>query len=163
MQVPNNILYLPPQKILMKNTIQLLFLLTLLVGLSSCGSDSNNKETAREERPSMIKKYRDDGTLSSANPVDEDGKVHGVRTNFYEDGKTIHSKVTYVHGSKQGPALWYYKNGQVHEHTAFEGGRKQGVTKKYYPSGELMEELTYEKGEVQPGAKKFDRQGKVIK
>lgn len=146
----------------MKNSIQLLLLLALLLGISSCGSDNKKDEAAQEEGPSMVKKYRDDGTLSSVNPVDEEGYVDGVKTNYYEDGKTVHSKVTYVHGRKEGPALWYYKNGQVHEHTAFQDGRKQGVTKKYYPSGELMEELTYEQGEVLPGAKKFNKSGTEI-
>lgn len=51
--------------------------------------------------------------------------------NYYEDGK------------KHGPALLYYKNGQVHEHTNFHYGRKQGLAKKYYKTGQLMEELTY--------------------
>ncbi len=147
----------------MKQTIHYLALVILLTGLYSCGADNKKEAGSQEDNSSLIKKYRDDGTLSSANPVDEEGFVSGVKTNYYEDGKTVHSKVTYVHGSKEGPALWYYKNGQVHEHTAFHKGKKQGLTKKYYPTGELMEELSYEQGEAQPGAKKFKRQGQEIK
>ena len=147
----------------MKKNIQFLALLLLMVGLISCGTDKKKERNSQEESPSMVKKYRDDGTLNSINPVDEEGYVDGVKINFYEDGKTIHSRITYDHGRKHGPALWYYKNGQVHEHTAYYFGRKQGLTKKYYPTGELMEELTYEQGEVQPGAKKYNKQGKEIK
>jgi antitoxin component YwqK of YwqJK toxin-antitoxin module len=145
----------------MKRTIQFFTLLILIAGISSCGSDNKKEEKGQEATESMVKKYNNDGTLSSVNPVDEEGYVHGVKTNFYEDGKTIHSKVTYDHGRKHGPALWYYKNGQIHEHTSFYFGRKQGLTKKYYPTGELMEELSYEKGEVQPGGKKYNRSGEV--
>lgn len=145
----------------MKKTIQFFTLLILVAGISSCGSDSKKEEKGQEVTESIVKKYNDDGTLSSVNPLDKEGYVHGVKTNYYEDGKTIHSKVTYDHGHKHGPALWYYKNGQVHEHTSFSSGHKQGLTKKYYPTGELMEELSYEKGEVQPGGKKYKRSGEV--
>lgn len=146
----------------MKKTTHYLALILLLTGIFSCGTDSKKETSTKDEATSMVKKYRDDGTLSSANPVDEEGYVDGVKTNYYEDGKTVHSKITYEHGRKQGPAIWYYKNGQIHEHTSFHFGRKQGLTKKYYPTGELMEELTYEQGEVQPGAKKYNRQGQII-
>jgi antitoxin component YwqK of YwqJK toxin-antitoxin module len=145
----------------MKKTIQFFFLLMLIAGISSCGSDNKKEQKGQEANDSIVKKYNDDGTLSSVNPVDEEGYVNGVKTNFYEDGKTSHSKVTYDHGRKHGPALWYYKNGQIHEHTSFYFGRKQGLTKKYYPTGELMEELSYEKGEVQPGGKKYKKSGEV--
>jgi len=145
----------------MKKTIQFFTLLILVAGLSSCGGDSKKEPKGQDGTENLVKKYNDDGILSSVNPVDEEGFVHGVKTNFYEDGKTIHSKVTYDHGSKHGPALWYYKNGQIHEHTSFYEGRKQGLTKKYYPTGELMEELSYEKGEVQPGGKKYKKSGEV--
>ena len=147
----------------MKQTIHYLALILLLTGLFSCGADNKKEAGSQDENSSLVKKYRDDGTLSSVNPVDEEGYVNGVKTNYYEDGKTVHSKVTYDHGRKHGPALWYYKSGQTHEHTSFYFGRKQGLTKKYYPTGELMEELSYEQGEVQPGAKKFNRQGQEIK
>jgi len=147
----------------MKKTIRLLAVLLLIAGISSCGTGDNKEQNGQEENPSIVKRRRDDGTLSSVNPVDKDGYVHGVKTNYYEDGKTVHSKITYVNGRKHGPALWYYRNGQAHEHTSFHYGRKQGLTKKYYPTGELMEELTYEQGEVQPGAKKYKRSGEVIK
>ena len=134
----------------------------LVASITGCSSGNKENQKDQEEKPSMVKKRRDDGTLSSVNPVDDEGYVHGVKINYYEDGKTVHSRVTYDHGRKHGPALWYYKSGQVHEHTAFHYGRKQGLTKKYYKTGELMEELTYEQGEVQ-GSKKYNRQGGIIK
>lgn len=146
----------------MKRFTQILAISLMMIGLIACGSDDKKTDKAGEESPAMIKKNREDGTLSSVNPVDEEGFVHGVKTNYYEDGKTIHSRVTYVHGQKEGPALWYYKNGQIHEHTAFHLGKKHGLTKKYYKSGELLEEVIYDKGEAQPGAKKYNRQGEVI-
>ncbi len=147
----------------MKKTIRFFALLLLITGISSCTTDQKKGEKSQEETPSLVRKYNDDGTASSITPVDEEGFIDGVKINYYEDGKTIHSKITYDHGRKHGPALWYYKNGQVYEHTSYYFGRKQGLTKKYYPTGELLEELTYEQGEVQPGGKKYNKQGQETK
>ncbi len=131
--------------------LRFLTVLLLLAGFMGCSNnDTGKKENTETESPKMVKKRRDDGTLSSINPVNEEGYVHGVKVNYYEDGKTIHSRVSYVNGRKHGPALWYYKNGQIHEHTGFHYGRKQGLTKKYYKTGELMEELNYKQGELVP-------------
>jgi len=110
----------------------------LTAGLAACGTGNKEDQTDQKEDSSIVKKRRDDGTLSSINPLDTDGYIDGVKINFYEDGKTVHSRITYEHGRKQGPALWYYKNGQVHEHTAYYFGRKHGLTKKYYDTGELI-------------------------
>ena len=140
-----------------------MILVLFTTAFAGCGSgDRESGKNSEEETPSMVKKRRDDGTLSSVNPLDEDGYVHGVKVNYYEDGKTVHSKITYDHGRKHGPALWYYKNGQVHEHTSFHYGRKQGLTRKYYEDGSLLEELTYEHGEVLPGKKTYTRSGELI-
>lgn len=146
----------------MRKTIQILAIVLLTAGLAACGTGNKDVNSDQKEDSSIVKKRRDDGTLSSVNPVDEEGYVHGVKINYYEDGKTVHSRITYEHGRKQGAALWYYKNGQVHEHTAYYFGRKQGLTKKYYDTGELMEELTYEQGEVQPGTKKYRKSGELF-
>ena len=145
----------------MNRLIQLLIVLILVPGTVACSSKNGTSDEV-EKQSSMVKKRRDDGTLSSINPVDEDGYVHGVKTNFYEDGKTVHSKVSYNHGRKHGPAIWYYKNGNVYEHTNFIYGRKNGLTKRYYDTGELMEEFTYDTGEELPGKKKYTREGTLL-
>jgi antitoxin component YwqK of YwqJK toxin-antitoxin module len=148
---------------MMRSFLRLLLMLLFTVFLAGCGSPEDGSAASKNEDPSStVKKLRDDGTLSSVNPVDEEGYVHGVKVNYYEDGKTVHSRITYDHGRKHGPALWYYKNGQVYEHTNFHYGQKQGLTRKYYDTGELMEELAYEQGEELPGKKTFNKQGALI-
>lgn len=147
----------------MKRLIQLLAIFTLVTGTVACSSENENSADGNtDEQSSMVRKRRDDGTLSSMNPVDTDGYVHGVKINFYEDGRTIHSKVSYDHGRKHGPAIWYYKNGNVYEQVNFVYGRKNGLTKRYYDTGELMEEFTYDTGEELPGKKKYNRDGSLI-
>jgi len=115
-----------------------------------------------EDKPSVVKKRREDGTLSSINPVDEDGYVHGVKVVFYDDGRTVHSKVTYEHGRKHGPAIWFFKSGKIYEHTNYYYNRKNGITKRYYETGQLMEEVTYDAGEKLPGKKKYNKEGELI-
>ena len=136
--------------------------LWIIAALMGCNNGQDATEKEQEEGPEMVRRYRDDGTLSSINPVDEEGYVHGVKINYYEDGVHVHSKVTYEHGRKHGPAIWYYGSGRVYEHTSFHYGKRDGPTKRYYESGELMEESTYEMGEELPDKKKYDREGNLL-
>ena len=143
------------------------FHLTLLVLLSlfivSCNQET--KQTVQAEtgdQARVVKKKREDGTLSSLNPLDEEGYVHGVKVNFYDDGLSVHSKVTYEHGRKHGPAIWFFKNGKVYEYSTYYMNRKNGVTRRYYETGELYEEISYDAGEELPGKKKYNKEGELI-
>jgi len=144
----------------MKNTLIYMLILSLAILSPSCGSGSKKSESSQsEEQSNMVKKKREDGTLSSMNPLDEEGYVHGVKVNFYEDGLTVHSKVTYEHGRKHGPAIWFFKNGKIYEHTTFFQNRKHGLTRRYYESGEIMEEVEFNTGDELPGKKKYRKDG----
>ncbi len=145
-----------------QHLIYLLLTIILFSGTASCVSTSQPNENKEKTQSGKVTKQRDDGTISSVSSVDENGYVHGVRVNYYEDGKTVHSRITYEHGRKHGPAIWYYKNGQIYEHTSYYQNRKHGVTKRYYKTGELMEEVTYEAGEELPGKKRYNSSGKLI-
>jgi len=147
----------------MRNLFHILLILIISTGIMACNSESRKSDSSEnEDQSSMVKKRRDDGTLSSLNPLDEDGYTHGVKVLFYEDGITVHSKITYAHGRKHGPAIWFFKNGEIFEHTNFNYGRRNGLTKRYYETGELMEEVTFERGEELPGKKKYTKEGKLI-
>jgi antitoxin component YwqK of YwqJK toxin-antitoxin module len=147
----------------MNKLLKMLFLVLMGALLTGCGSGNEGPGAGKKKDDSnVVIKRREDGTVSSVNPLDEEGFVHGIQVNYYEDGKTLHSKVTYVHGTKQGPALWYYKNGQVYEHTAYVRGLREGLTRKYYENGVLMEETTYSQGKELPGKKRYDRRGEPI-
>ena len=147
----------------MKKMLQLILILCLTFPMNSCKQGKEATEQAAEENtPNMVKKKREDGSLSSLNPVDEEGYVHGVKVNFYEDGLTVHSKITYLHGRKHGPAIWFFKSGKIYEHTDYYQNRKNGLTKRYYETGELYEETTYDTGEELPGKKRYTRAGELI-
>jgi len=146
----------------MRNRITYLLILAFMMGIFACNADTASSNQEEEDQPKMVKKRREDGSLSSINPVDEEGYVHGVRVNFYEDGLTVHSKVTYQNGRKHGPAIWFFKNGKIYEHTNYYQNRKNGITKRYYETGELYEETSYDTGEELPGKKKYTKEGKLI-
>jgi antitoxin component YwqK of YwqJK toxin-antitoxin module len=147
----------------MKKTLKYLLIVTLVLSGISCASGPKAEDQANtDEEAHMVKKRREDGTLSSINPVDEEGYIHGVKVNFYEDGLTVHSKVTYDHGRKHGPAIWFFKNGKIYEHTTFYHNRKHGLTKRYYETGELKEEVEFDAGEELPGRKKYTKEGELI-
>jgi len=147
----------------MKKNLQSILILALSILIVSCNPGKKETEQAEDENtPQLVKKRREDGTLSSINPVDEEGYVHGVKVNFYEDGLTVHSKITYEHGRKHGPAMWFFKSGKIYEHTEFYQNRRNGVCKRYYESGELYEETNYEAGEELPGKKRYNKAGEEI-
>ena len=147
----------------MKKMLQLILLVSLSILITSCNQGKDATEQAQEEdTPQMVKKRREDGTLSSLNPVDEQGYVHGVKVNFYEDGLTVHSKITYAHGRKHGPAIWFFKSGKIYEYTTYYQNRKNGLTKRYYETGELYEETEFDTGKELPGKKRYSKDGKLI-
>jgi antitoxin component YwqK of YwqJK toxin-antitoxin module len=142
----------------------LILVLSLSILITSCNQGKESGEQQSDENTSnVVKKRREDGTLSSLNPVDEEGYIHGVKVNFYEDGVTVHSKVTYEHGRKHGPAIWFFKSGKIYEHTNYYQNRKNGLTKRYYESGELYEETMFDAGEELPGKKVYNKEGELIK
>jgi antitoxin component YwqK of YwqJK toxin-antitoxin module len=141
-----------------------LTLFTLLsISIVSCNQETKQAaQTETGDQNKLVKKKRKDGTLSSINPLDEEGYVHGVKVNFYDDGLSVHSKVTYEHGRKHGPAIWFFKNGKIYEYSTYYQNRKHGVTKRYYETGELYEELSYDTGEEMPGKKRYTKEGELI-
>lgn len=147
----------------MKNKLQLILLISLSILITSCkqGTESSEEQSDGND-PQMVRKKREDGTLSSLNPVDEEGYVHGVKVNFYEDGLTVHSKITYEHGRKHGAAIWFFKSGKIYEHTNFDQNKKNGLTKRYYETGELYEETMFDAGEELPGKKTYNKDGELI-
>ena len=143
--------------------LNLLLIFSISMLMLSCNQQKESTEQPGEEdAPKVVKKRRDDGSLSSLNPVDEEGYVHGVKINFYEDGLTVHSKITYEHGRKHGSAIWFFKSGKIYEHTTFYQNRENGLTKRYYESGELYEEIMYDTGEELPGKKRYSKEGELL-
>lgn len=135
----------------------------VLIFLTSCTNTSESEDADETgSKPEVVIKKRDDGTLSSVNQVDEMGLGHGLRVTYFDDGKTIYSRISLSHGLKQGPSIRYYRNGQIFEHANFELGKKQGLTRKYHKNGALLSECEYEAGHPKPGLKEYREDGSLI-
>ncbi len=130
--------------------------------ISCSQSELNRDYVLKGDGMEIIVKRRDDGTLSSVNQVDSGGVVHGTRVTYYPDGKTIYSKLTFEHGKKHGPCIWYYKNGQVFKHGTYKDGKKHGPTRKFYKNGNLQAEFNCEDNIVLPGLKEYEMDGTLI-
>lgn len=136
--------------------------LLLLLPYTCFHSLDSEPATSGDDQAEIVTKKRADGTLSSVNQVDENMRVHGVRVTYYADGKTVYSKLTFVHGLKEGPSIRYYENGQIFEHANYREGKKDGLTRKYYKDGRLLSECRYQNGNVLPGLKEYDENGNLI-
>jgi len=141
------------------NYISLFLVLSISL---SCGHTPREEDVGSENRPQTIIKRREDGTISSVNQVVDGTLVHGIRTTYYGDGKTIYSKQTFKYGKKQGPANWYYTNGQIFKQSNFEDGERDGLTRVYYKNGSLSAEFESEKGIVLPGLKEYSPDGRLL-
>jgi len=142
--------------------ISSLIILTLVLSTSCSNSRETEDKTSSDPEAEVVRKKRDDGTLSSVNQVDEMGRVHGLRITYFEDGKTIHSKLAFNHGIKQGPSIRYYRNGQIFEHSSFENGKKHGISRKYHKDGTLLSECEFKDGHAKPGLKEYKPDGTLI-
>ncbi len=147
----------------MRTLLSLILILNATLLVSSCKQGTESVQEQQDENsPRVVRKMNENGKLSSLNPVDEQGYLNGVKVNFYEDGVTVHSRVTYAHGRKHGPAIWYFKSGKIYEETNYFQNRRNGVTRRYYETGELYEETTYDTGVELPGKKRYDKDGTLI-
>jgi antitoxin component YwqK of YwqJK toxin-antitoxin module len=140
----------------------ILLFLMVLTAFSCQPSSHGEGAAAGEDGDSLVFRKRDDGTISSVNQVDEEGKVHGLRVTYYQDGRTVYSKQSFQHGTKQGPAAFFYTNGQLFKQTNFKDGKREGLTRVYYRDGSLAAEFESDQGLVLPGLKEYDRSGRLL-
>lgn len=142
---------------------QIVFLfLICAVALSCARSDEAIKEKSDDPEANIVYKRRKDGSISSANQVDENNVVHGIRVTYYGDGKTVRSRISVERGIKQGPSIKYYYNGQVYEHISFKDGEKHGLCRKYHKNGQLLAEFEYSNGLALPGLKEYGKDGVLV-
>lgn len=143
---------------------QIVFLLFILAAAFSCvRSDEAVEEDSDDQESNVVFKRRKDGTISSANQVDENNMVHGMRVSYYGDGKTVRSRISVERGIKQGPAIKYYNNGQVFEHINYKDGEKHGPCRKYHKNGQLLAVFEYNNGITLPGLKEYGTDGVLVR
>jgi antitoxin component YwqK of YwqJK toxin-antitoxin module len=68
-----------------------------------------------------------------------------VKKQFYPDGKVL-SEITYRGSKKEGPAKYYYQNGNVEITCIYKNDKLDGLFEKFYPDGRIQEKTNYKNG-----------------
>jgi antitoxin component YwqK of YwqJK toxin-antitoxin module len=114
-------------------------------------------------------------------------RPHGTWTYYFEDGKTVSVRETYVNGQLQGSRVTYYANGEkkaeetymynlitgtvknyredgsVESVVEFRASRPHGLFTAYYPNGKIKEQGEFVAGKKHKEWKEFDEHGNVTK
>jgi antitoxin component YwqK of YwqJK toxin-antitoxin module len=67
---------------------------------------------------------------------------------YYKNGKK-NSSITYLDlkdSIPNGPANWWYENGQLEEEVNFINGHQDGIGKHYYNNGQIKEKVSFTNG-----------------
>ncbi len=96
-----------------------------------------NKETG--EKNGWFRKYYDGQLFEAA--MYREGKLHGERQIFDEDGEQIISE-HYSDGLYEGIYQSFYPGGRLKLEGLYTAGSMEGEWRKYYESGQLMEIVT---------------------
>jgi len=150
-----------------------IILLVIVAALTLVGCSPNFVEE-RDDQGNLIAKfemkdelkhgkyigYHPDGSIFEESTY-IDGKVHGIRSLFYEGNKKIKTTEKYVNGIMDGLFEEYHTNGQVAFTGLFVNDAMQGIWKKYNESGQLLEEVTFKDSEENGPFKEYHTNGQL--
>ena len=71
-----------------------------------------------------------------------DGKVNGLKKQYYESGK-IKTEIPFKVGKENGVKKEYYESGKIKTEIPFKDGKENGLKKQYDESGKIVQETTY--------------------
>lgn len=137
-------------------------LISILIALPAFGQDKSKKLSffpTLEQREGLVYKmngkkpftgfskttYNNGNTYVSASF--KDGKLHGVYTAYYLDGKKM-GLTHYKNGIKKGEAKSWHKNGILASEVTFINNKKDGKVVTYYANGQKSREAFFDKGTV---------------
>lgn len=67
---------------------------------------------------------------------------------YYDNGQVQHEFNFNQNGKREGPAKYFYENGQLAIEGNFQNGQETGVFKEYYENGDVKAEKTFNAGQV---------------
>lgn len=77
----------------------------------------------------------------------KEGRLDGIRKEFYGDGESLKSETTFVNGKLNGVRKTYSQNGKVETEKEYKMGIEDGFDKRYhYETGELTLDTYYKEG-----------------
>ena len=78
--------------------------------------------------------------------------MHGLRTQYYNDGKKF-IDIEYLGGHKNGRAVNWYRNGQVQWERTFKSDQLDGDSIRYDSEGNITQHVIYKMGQVEKALK----------
>ena len=122
-----------------------------------------SRKTYKKEKPEGVWfHYAEDGKTPRLKETYENGKLHGLRTTYYPDGKKSLEE-TYQFNLITGPVRKYYENGNVEWQCEYRASRQHGLYTSFYPSGMMKEQGEYIADKKHKDWIEYDEQGKVVK
>ena len=68
----------------------------------------------------------------------------------------------FLFGKKDGPAVAYYRSGELKAKSTWEDGELHGPSEDYYKNGQLKEKCTYEDGEPHGPFEFYSESGQLL-
>ena len=90
------------------------------------------------------------------------GKLHGLRTTYYPNGKRK-TEEDYQYNLIQGTVKNFTEDGKTESVTEFRASRPHGLFTSYYPNGQVKEQGEYVAGKKHKEWKEFDENGKLTR
>jgi antitoxin component YwqK of YwqJK toxin-antitoxin module len=82
----------------------------------------------------------------------KDGKQHGLRSQFYNDGKKF-IEISYIKGKKHGRAVNWHRSGQITWERHFKEDQLDGDSIRYDPDGNVTQHVIYKMGRIEKAIK----------
>ena len=106
--------------------------------------------------------YGADGKTLKLKETYENGKLHGLRTQYFPNGEK-QTEEMYQYNLITGPVKNFYDTGKPESVAEYRANRPHGLFISYYPNGKLKEEGEYVAGKKHKEWKEYDEQGNLMK
>ena len=107
-----------------------------------------------------IVEYYDDGKISRAYCVDENGELEGPYESYWPNGQLC-VKCTYKDGKEDGPCKSYHDDGQLWEKCTYKDGKLDGPYVLYHKNGQLKKKCIYKDGEYDGPYEEYRDNGRL--
>ena len=92
----------------------------------------------------------------------KDGKLHGLSTWWYENGKKS-GEANYVDGKAHGLETWWYENGQKSSETNYVDGKLHGTDTRWFDNGQKGRESNLKDSRRHGLETEWDKEGNVTR
>jgi uncharacterized protein len=103
-----------------------------------------------------------DGTRTTHRPLNNNGKIDGIETNYYHNG-TVSEATEYRDGEKTGSNITYYMNGNKKYEATLNDGNITGAAINYYQNGKISSQGWYENGKAAGNWNYYNELGKLTR